>query len=92
MKPNLIKALNELHLLDTKPNYWLLPSNEKIYDIEQAYLEYHTIDWHQERLDVQINDIVYIYKSLPQQFVRFKCVVTAVNKSSSNNNIRVHRF
>lgn len=85
LKPNLIKALNELHLLDTKPNYWLLPSNEKIYDIEQAYLEYHTIDWHQERLDVQINDIVYIYKSLPQQFVRFKCVVTAVNKSSSNN-------
>ena len=57
LKPNLIKALNELHLFDINPNYWLLPSNEKIYDIEQAYLEYHTIDWHQERLDVKINDI-----------------------------------
>lgn len=66
-------------------NYWLLPSNEKIYDVEQAYLEYHTIDWHQERLDVEVNDIVYIYKSIPHQFVRFKCLVTAVNKKSSNN-------
>lgn len=65
-------------------NYWLLPSNEKIYDVEQAYLEYHTIDWHQERLGVEVNDIVYIYKSIPHQIVRFKCVVTAINKKSSD--------
>lgn len=71
--------------IDKTVNYWLLPSSEKIYDVEQAYLEYHTIDWHQKPLDVKVNDIVYIYKSIPHQFVRFKCVVTAVNKKSSNN-------
>ena len=71
--------------IDKTVNYWLLPSSENIYDVEQAYLEYHTIDWHQKPLDVKVNDIVYIYKSIPHQFVRFKCVVTAVNKKSSNN-------
>ncbi len=71
--------------VNKKINYWLLPSNEEIYDVEQAYLEYHTIDWHQRRTDVAINDIVYIYKSIPHQIVRFKCVVTAVNKKFSNN-------
>ena len=65
-------------------NYWILPSNEKRYDVEKAYLKYHTIDWHQVALDVEVNDIVYIYKSIPQQFVRFKCIVTAINKKSSN--------
>ena len=47
--------------IDKTVNYWLLPSSEKIYDVEQAYLEYHTIDWHQKPLDVKVNDIVYIY-------------------------------
>lgn len=64
--------------------YWLLPSNEDNYDIEKAYLEYHTIDWHQTDKNVAINDIVYIYETRPQQIVRFKAVVIAVNKKSAN--------
>ncbi len=84
LKENLIKALNELHILENKPTYWIMPSNEENYDIEKAYLKYHTIDWHQTIKKIEIDDIVYLYKTAPDQIVRFKCVVTAVNKKSAN--------
>ncbi len=63
---------------------WILPCNEDNYDIEKAYREYHTIDWHQTNKKIKIDDIVYIYKTVPYQIVRFKCLVTAVNKRSAN--------
>ena len=40
--------------------YWLLPCNEVNYDIEKAFLKYHTIDWHQTNNQFAVNDIVYI--------------------------------
>ena len=68
--------------------YWLLPCNENNYDVEKAYLKYHTIDWHQTNKQIAVNDIVYIYKTKPYQVVRFACCVKAVNKKTSNKKDR----
>ena len=88
LKPAFVKALKDSHRLEPPPTYWLLPSNEKNYDVEKAYLEYHSIDWHQTNSQVAVNDIVYIYESKPKQAVRFSCLVTAVNKRSANKKDR----
>lgn len=88
MKPAFAKALKDSHRLEPLPTYWLLPSNEKNYDVEKAYLKYHSIDWHQTNSQIAVNDIVYIYEIKPQQVVRFSCLVTAVNKKSANKKDR----
>lgn len=88
LKPAFVKALNEYHFMETPPTYWLLPSNEKNYDVEKAFLKYHTIDWHQTNNQIAVNDIVYIYETKPQQVVRFTCLVTAVNKKFANKKDR----
>lgn len=64
--------------------YWLLPCNENNYDIEKAFLKYHTIDWHQTNSQISVDDVVYIYETKPKQIVRFRCLVKAVNKKNSN--------
>ena len=71
LKYDFIKALETLQLLESVPNYWLLPANEDNYDVEKAYLQYHTIDWHQTNSQIAVNDIVYIYKTKPYQIIRF---------------------
>lgn len=86
LKPAIIEALQDSNIL--KPTYWLLPSNAKNYDVEKAFLKYHTIDWHQTNSQIAVNDIVYIYETKPQQVVRFTCLVTAVNKKSANKKDR----
>lgn len=73
---------------DNSINHWLLPCNENNYDIEKAYLKYHTIDFKQSNSQVAVNDIVYVYKSHTPKIVRFTCRVTAVNKESSNKKDR----
>lgn len=84
-----VEPLNKESKLDKNElTYWLLPCNENNYDVEKAYLKYHTIDWHQTNNQIAINDIVYIYKSKPHQVVRFACRVKAVNKESSNKKDR----
>ena len=88
LKPALISALSELHLLEKTPTYWILPCNEENYDVEKAYIEYHTIDWSQKISGISINDIIYIYETKPKQRVRFTCRVIAVNKKISNNKDR----
>lgn len=68
--------------------YWLLPCNEINYDIEKAFLKYHTIDWHQTNSQISVDDVVYIYETKPKQIVRFRCLVKAVNKKTSNKKDR----
>lgn len=84
-----VEPLNKESKLDKNElTYWLLPCNENNYDVEKAYLKYHTIDWHQTNNQIAVNDIVYIYKSKPHQVVRFACRVKVVNKKSSNKKDR----
>ena len=79
-----VEKLNNNNQISNKTTYWILPCNDENYDIEKAYLEYHTLDWHQTTKKIKIDDIVYIYKTAPHQIIRFKCIVTAVNKKSAN--------
>lgn len=88
LKPAFIKAFKKFQTTLTPRTYWLLPCNDKNYDIEKAFLEYHTIDWHQYSPKIKINDIVYIYKTEPHCFIRFACRVKNVNKKSSNKKDR----
>lgn len=84
-----VEPLNKESKLDKNElTYWLLPCNENNYDVEKAYLKYHTIDWHQINNQISVNDIVYIYKTKPYQVVRFACRVKVVNKKSSNKKDR----
>ncbi|MBQ7366113.1 MAG: HNH endonuclease [Spirochaetaceae bacterium] len=84
-----VEPLNKESKLDKNElTYWLLSCNENNYDVEKAYLKYHTIDWHQTNNQIAVNDIVYIYKTKPHQVVRFACRVKAVNKKSSNKKDR----
>lgn len=79
-----VEKLNNDNQLSNKLTYWILPCNDENYDIEKAYLEHHTLDWYQTTKKIKIDDIVYIYKTAPHQIIRFKCIVTAVNKKSAN--------
>lgn len=84
-----VEPLNKESKLDKNElTYWLLPCNENNYDVEKAYLKYHTIDWNQINNQISVNDIVYIYKTKPYQVVRFACRVKVVNKKSSNKKDR----
>ena len=73
---------------EAKLTYWLLPCNEKNYDVEKAFLKYHTIDWNQTNSLIKVNDVVYIYETKPKQIVRFRCLVKAVNKKTTNKKDR----
>ena len=88
LKPAFVKALKGSHRLEPLSTYWLLPSNDKNYDVEKAYLKYHSIDWHQTNRQIVVNDVVYIYETKPRQVVRFSCLVTAVNKKYKNKKDR----
>lgn len=88
LKPTFVEAIKEYQSAKKAQNYWLLPSNEKNYDVEKAFLKYHTIDWHQTNNQIAVNDIIYIYETRPQQVVRFICQVIAVNKKSANKKDR----
>jgi hypothetical protein len=80
-----VEPLNKKTEFDKKQlTYWLLPCNENNYDIEKAFLKYHTIDWHQTNSQISVDDVVYIYETKPKQIVRFRCLVKAVNKKTSN--------
>lgn len=85
-----VEPLNNIKdkIIEDEQNYWILPCNDDNYDIEKAYKEYHTIDWHQDSQKIKINDIVYIYKTEPYYIIRFTCRVKNINKQSSNKKDR----
>lgn len=58
---------------------WLIPSNNNIYDVNNAFLELGIIDWKMDKAKFNVNDIVYIYSSIPNQRILFKCEITKIN-------------
>lgn len=57
---------------------WLIPSNPKFYDSSRKLHDNGYIQWSQ-KINVHVGDIIYIYESAVNKFVRFKCVVTRVD-------------
>jgi hypothetical protein len=77
-----VEPLNKKTEFDKKQlTYWLLPCNENNYDIEKAFLKYHTIDWHQTNSQISVDDVVYIYETKPKQMYCFKTGKTEILES-----------
>lgn len=62
---------------------WLISANGKMYDHASSFAHHGSIDWRQGSTKYSIGDIVYIYCTTPIQRIRYKCRVTALDKTLS---------
>lgn len=82
IREEFIKILNDIKencfIFDKKVNSWVIPSNPNLFDIESYFNIYDSIIWHQ-KLDIEVNDFVYIYVGKPYSCLKYKCLVTRTN-------------
>lgn len=66
---------------------WTILSNkhEQNFDLDGA-LHDCGVDWYKNNNKIQTDDIVYIYESRPEQYIKYKCVVTADQKTITTFN------
>lgn len=66
---------------------WIILSNKRQqnYDLDDA-LHDCGVDWNRNKNKIETGDTVYIYESKPEQYIRYKCVVTADSKTVSTFN------
>ncbi|MCC5895575.1 MAG: AAA family ATPase [Alkalibacterium sp.] len=57
---------------------WIIPCNIQKYDLIGAFKKNSKLNWKQS-INVNVNDIVYIYLGKPIQKLRYKCVVLTIN-------------
>lgn len=67
------KTKEKLHC--ERKRAWLIPANPGYFDLEAAFAESSTIDWHQ-RGNIHTGDLVYIYMAAPVSAVLYQCEVT----------------
>ncbi|HFI0055266.1 TPA: MmcQ/YjbR family DNA-binding protein [Streptococcus suis] len=60
------------------PNYWVIPANPKVYDIDTEFAENKVVYWPQKST-IQAGDIVAIYVTAPVQAIRYVCRVLGAN-------------
>ena len=60
------------------PDYWVIPANPKVYDIETEFAENKIVYWPQKST-IQAGDIVAIYVTTPVQAIRYVCRVLGAN-------------
>lgn len=63
------------------PDYWVIPANPKVYDIDTEFAENKVVYWPQKST-IQAGDIVAIYVTAPVQAIRYVCRVLGVNLES----------
>ena len=63
--------------------HWLISANSEVYDHATSFKDHGFIDWRQGAVKYQVSDIVYIYVTKPTGKIKYKCLVTKVNLSSS---------
>lgn len=59
---------------------WIFLANNKTYDLANA-IRFQEIGFEQNNYKVEVGDIVYLYETKKDKFIRFKCVVTSVNNA-----------
>lgn len=66
---------------------WIILSNkhEQNFDLDGA-LHDCGVDWYKNNNKIETGDIVYIYESRPEQYIKYKCIVTADRKTVSTFN------
>lgn len=57
---------------------WIIPSNEKYYNIKQAFDDHTEIDWKKGNTNFNIGDTVFIYCSKPLQKIMYKTIITKI--------------
>ncbi|HFI0567256.1 TPA: MmcQ/YjbR family DNA-binding protein [Streptococcus suis] len=60
------------------PDYWVIPANPKVYDIDTEFAENKVVFWPQKST-IQAGDIVAIYVTVPVQAIRYVCRVLGSN-------------
>ena len=60
------------------PDYWVIPANPKVYDIDTEFAENKKVYWPQKST-IQTGDIVAIYVTAPVQAIRYVCRVLGAN-------------
>ncbi|HFI0934273.1 TPA: MmcQ/YjbR family DNA-binding protein [Streptococcus suis] len=60
------------------PDYWVIPANPKVYDIDTEFTENKVVYWPQKST-IQAGDIVAIYVTAPVQAIRYVCRVLGAN-------------
>lgn len=60
------------------PDYWVIPANPKVYDIDTEFAENKIVYWPQKST-IQAGDIVAIYVTAPVQAIRYVCRVLGAN-------------
>ncbi|HFU4055914.1 TPA: MmcQ/YjbR family DNA-binding protein [Streptococcus suis] len=60
------------------PDYWVIPANPKVYDIDTEFVENKVVYWPQKST-IQAGDIVAIYVTAPVQAIRYVCRVLGAN-------------
>ncbi|NJW39042.1 MmcQ family protein [Streptococcus suis] len=60
------------------PDYWVIPANPKVYDIDTEFAENKVVYWPQKST-IQAGDIVAIYVTAPIQAIRYVCRCLAAN-------------
>ena len=60
------------------PDYWVIPANPKVYDIDTEFAENKIVSWPQKST-IQAGDIVAIYVTAPVQAIRYVCRVLGAN-------------
>ena len=65
---------------------WVISGNTEYYDIVEAFNHLSKIEW-QQRANYEVNDIAYIYLTLPHAEIAYKCRVDAINIDFSEREI-----
>ncbi|HFU4501463.1 TPA: MmcQ/YjbR family DNA-binding protein [Streptococcus suis] len=60
------------------PDYWVIPANPKVYDIDTEFAENKVVYWPQKST-IQAGDFVAIYVTAPVQAIRYVCRVLGAN-------------
>lgn len=66
-------------------NYWIISNNRKYYDLVECFKKYKTIIWLQKNRKIEVGDVVYVYITLPEAKIRYKCLVKEVEIELDNN-------
>ena len=74
----IFKLIDDSYNLINKKEEWIVPANQRYYDVLNAFLNTQEITWKQSS-DIKVNDIVYLYVAAPYSSILYKCVAEDVN-------------
>ena len=66
-------------------NYWIVPSNNSYYRLDDRLSKYEIISWRQ-RQDFEVGDVIFIYTTSPASRITYQMSVIGANQSFSAYN------